>query len=123
MEALLAGDPEPTAALSSALKERGIDARVHATEGLAEALTAIERELERSHPDVAAAVGAGEEALALAITAAKAGVPVAHAAAGPGSADNSRAIATLAELDAGSDPARAADLIAAWLQGEQTRQT
>src|SRR5688572_6794442 len=122
MEALLAGAAEPVATLSAALSERGVDARAHPAEGLAGSLTGIEHELERSRPACAVAVGAGEEALALALTAAKAGVPVAQAPAGSGTggdSDAARAIAALAEFDAGPEPARAADLIATWIGRRQ----
>jgi len=88
-------------------------------DGLAETLVGIERELEDERPDAAVAVGTDEAALALAITASKLGVPLAAAAPVPGTVpgteDAGRILATLATLDAGSDPARAADLIASWL--------
>lgn len=119
MEAVLAGDAPLATALGSALGRLGVETRTHASDGLADSLTEIERELERGRPEVAVAVGSGEEALALAITAAKAEVPVAHMSSRPDPGDASRAITTLSGLDAGDDPARAADLIAAWIRGDQ----
>ena len=113
---VLAGEKTASEALETALRESGLEARIHPTDGLAEALVDIERELEDRRPDAAVAVGTGDAALALAITASKLGVPLASVPGTvPGTEDAGRILATLASLDAGSDPARAADLIAAWL--------
>ncbi len=115
---VLAGEKGASEGLEAALRESGLEARSHATGGLAEALVTIERDLEDARPDAAVAVGTGEAALALAVTASKLAVPLAWVPGtvpGTGDADESRILATLASLDAGSDPARAADLIASWL--------
>ena len=115
--AVLAGDATVSTALESALNERGVKTSFHAAEGLARALVSLERELEDGRPDAAVAVGTGEAALALAVTASKLGVPLAAAVADTDGAgdDRRRILTTLASLDAGSDPERAADLIVAWL--------
>ena len=79
----------------------------------------MERELSDDRPEAAVTVGAGEAALALAITAGKLGVPTAAVgagAAGAKRADEARILTTLASFDAGSDPLRAAELIASWLR-------
>ena len=117
---VLVGDKAASQALGAALRKVGVEALIQPANGLSEALVAIESEVELRRPDAAVAVGTGEEALALAITAAKAGVPVAVSAGSDPAhnPDRNRILATLAELDAGPDPARAADLIAAWLRGE-----
>lgn len=122
---VLAGDKAASQTLAAALREAGVGPRIQLVDGLSDTLVAIEVELERSRPDAAVAVGTGEEALALAITAAKAGVPVAVSAGSDPvhNSDRNRILATLAELDAGPDPARAADLIAAWLQERRLRPT
>jgi hypothetical protein len=115
---VVAGEKAASEALEAALGQHGLEARIQPGEGLAEALVVIERELEDSRPDAAVSVGTSEVALALAITASKLGVPLATVpgtVAGTGEADAGRILATLAALDAGSDPARAADLIASWV--------
>jgi hypothetical protein len=118
---VVAGEKNASEALETALGQHGLEARILPAAGLSEALVGIERELEDSRPAAAVAVGTSEVALALAITASKLGVPLAAMAAVPGTvpgtgeADAGRILATLAALDAGSDPARAADLIASWV--------
>jgi hypothetical protein len=116
-DVVLAGEKSASAALESALRERGIEARFHPTNGLPDALVGIEKELSDERPAGAVAVGTGEGALALAITASKLGVPLACVGGqeSTADADQSRILATLASLDGGSDPVRAADLIASWL--------
>ena len=66
----------------------------------------IEEALEAERPDAAVAVGTGEAALALAITASKLGVPLAASAGAVerDGADERRILATLAALDAGAGP-------------------
>ncbi len=78
----------------------------------------LEADLAEQRPNAAVAAGAGQGALALAITASKLGVPVAALqGAAPGDrTGEARIIATLATLDAGSDPSRAAESIATWLE-------
>jgi len=118
---LLAGDAEAVGRLESALAEHGFEARTHPSEGLPGSLVALERELEGEPPDAAVAVGAGEDALALAITASKLGVPLAACLDASDPPADRRILSTLAELEAGSDPARAADLIASWLRDGAVR--
>ena len=122
---VIAGEKEAGAALSGALSERGIDSRFLETSTLPEALVGIEEVLEQGRPDAAVAVGFGGEALALAITAAKLGVPLAFAGGGEArdGRDEDRILTTLAELDAGSETAGAADLIASWLRDDHPRPT
>jgi hypothetical protein len=120
---VLAGEKTASEALEAALREQGLDAHRHDADGLVNALVSLERQIEEDRPRAAVAVGTGEAALALAITASKMGVPLAsvpgtvpgtgNEAAGAG--DQGRILATLASLDAGSDPARAANLIDSWL--------
>ena len=79
----------------------------------------LEADLAEQGPNAAVAAGSGQGALALAITASKLGVPVVAALqdAAPGDrTGEARIIATLATLDAGSDPVRATESIAAWLE-------
>ena len=116
---VVAGDEEAGAALSAALRERGIEARCHGSSDLAGDLVELEADLVEQGPDAAVAAGSGQGALALAITASKLGVPVAaltEAAPDADRAAEARIIAALATLDAGSDPLRAAESIAAWLE-------
>lgn len=113
---MLAGEENAGQRLCASLEEAGFEAHLHAASGVTEALTGIEQELEQRRPSAAISVGVGDEALALAVTAAKLGVPIAAFGAGSGqSGDETRIIATLAGADLGSDPSRAADLITAWL--------
>jgi hypothetical protein len=115
---VVAGTEEAGTALAAALGERGVDARFLATDGLAGALAALEADLEERKPDAAVAAGSGGGALALAITAAKLGVPLAVVAdvTEGDRADEGRILATLSSLEAGGDPAQAAERIAAWLE-------
>ena len=135
MKALIVGHAEPAAALTSALSERGMDAELHAvprppeeravTE-LAQALVEIEGKLAGDAPKVAIAVGTGDAPTALAITAAKLGVPlVAWVDNGAGEDDMERGerriLATLADFDAGPvgdgvAAFEAADRIASWAE-------
>lgn len=115
---VLAGDKDASEALEAALRDAGLEARIHSASGLVDALQGIERELEGDRPDAAVTVGTGEAALALAITAGKLGVPVAAClgeAASAEEADRRRILATLASLEVGPDSEGAADRIASWL--------
>jgi hypothetical protein len=114
---VVAGEEAAGTALETALRELGLDARFLPATGLVDALVGLEHELERSHPDAAVAVGTGDVAVALAITASKLGVPLSSVPGTEERADALRILATLADLDAGSDPSRAAGLIASWLDG------
>ena len=114
---VIAGEPETGAALAEFLRERGVAADYHTGNGLAETFVVLERHLEEG-AEAAVAVGTGEAAVTLAITAAKGGIPLARTAGGDWDPDRARILATLAELDAGPETGRAADLIAAWLRGE-----
>jgi hypothetical protein len=116
MNALVVGHAEPAAALTSALSELGIQAELHAfprppdeqaVASLAESLIELERRLTEERPAVAIGVGTGDASLALAITAAKLGVPL---VAWVEETDprqeqlelaESRILATLADFDAG----------------------
>jgi threonine dehydratase len=78
----------------------------------------LAKSLLADRPAAAVAVGAGNAALTLAITASKLGIPV---VAAPGEearpdADAARILATLAELDARAEGERASHVIAAWLR-------
>ncbi len=115
---VLAGDQAASEALEAALDRTGAHATYQRSDGLPEALVAIEQGLEDDRPDAVVAVGAGDAAMALAITAGKLGIPLVISrvddVAGEDQ-DKNRILATLASLDAGPDPRRAADLIAAWM--------
>jgi hypothetical protein len=85
MNALVVGHAEPAAALTSALAEQGIEAELHAVPrpeedravaSLAEALVELERRLTEERPSLAVGVGTGDASLAIAVTAAKLGVPL-----------------------------------------------
>ena len=116
---LIAGEAPAGEALAEALREQGVGAHFQPSNGLAEAFAEIESHLEESRPAGVVAVGTGEGALTLAITAAKLGIPVARAPGDEGPApDGARILATLAGLDAGAEGERAADLIAAWVRGD-----
>jgi len=119
---VLAGEKEASEALDAALRALGFEPRIHAPEGFPSALVSLEQALEENRPDAAVAVGTNEDALALAITAGKLGVPLAAAGAGEDTerADARRIIRTLATIDAGADNSRAADLIVSWLSGEMS---
>ncbi len=116
MKALVVGHSEPAAALTSALREKGVDARLHAvpsspgqrtTGAMAEALTTLERRLEEECPRVAVGVGAGDAPLALAVSAAKLGIPFVAWVDSQNDGGSSleqgerRVLATLASLDVG----------------------
>jgi hypothetical protein len=85
MEALVVGHSEPAAALTSALSENGIDAELHAVPrpdperavaSLAGSLVELERRMTANRPALAVGVGTGDASLALALTAAKLGIPL-----------------------------------------------
>jgi len=116
MNALVVGHAEPAAALTSALSECGIEAELHAVPrppedravaSLAESLVELERRLTDERPALAIGVGTGDASLALAITAAKLGVPlvawVEETDPGQGELElaEGRILATLADFDAG----------------------
>jgi hypothetical protein len=116
VKALVVGHAEPAAALTSALSDRGIDAELHAParaaggraiEALAAALIELEARLEAERPRLAIAVGTGDAPLALAISAAKLGVPVVAWVEDPGRAAEEldraeeRILRVLADMDAG----------------------
>lgn len=125
MDVLLAGDQAAAEPLEAILRERGLDLSTHeAGESIAGALVSLERAIEAEEPRLAVAVGMGEAALALAITAPKLGIPF-LAWLGPTEtperADQQRVLKTLSS--AGSQPlagdaAAAANEIAAWLTDE-----
>jgi hypothetical protein len=119
LNVMVAGEKQPSEALQSALREHDIEARCHPAHSLPTALVGIEKELSEGRFAAAVAVGTGDAALALAITASKLGVPLARLD-GTDPGDRGRALATLASLEAGSDPAQAADLIASWLAEQPT---
>lgn len=129
----MVGHSEPAAVLTSALSERGIEAELHAVPrpsedravaSLAESLVEIESRLAEAEPALAVGVGTGDAPTALAVTAAKLGVPlVAWIDDGPDEGEMEQAerriLATLADLDAGpvGDGAAAfdaAEKIASW---------
>ena len=105
---VLAGEKDASEALGAALRALGFEPRIHAPERLSRALVSLEEALEENRPDAVVAVGTNEDALALAITAGKLGVPLAAAGAGHGAeaADERRIIRTLATIDAGADNSR-----------------
>jgi hypothetical protein len=132
MKALVAGHAEHAAGLVSALAERGLDAETYVTEGegdrdamaLADALVALEGRLAGGDA-VAVAAGVGDSSIALALTAAKLGVPLAswpqpqNQPQDELAAGERRIIATLASLEAGRagdevSPEEAARLIRDW---------
>jgi UDP-N-acetylglucosamine:LPS N-acetylglucosamine transferase len=134
MNALVVGHAEPAAALTSALNERGIGAELHAfprasedraVASLAESLVELERRLADERPALAVGVGTGDASLALAITAAKLGVPLVawvedtEPEQGQLELAERRILSTLADLDAGpvGDGAaafEAAERISSW---------
>jgi UDP-N-acetylglucosamine:LPS N-acetylglucosamine transferase len=85
MDALVVGHAEPAAALTSALSEQGLEAELHAVPrpdadaavaSLANSLVELERRMTEQRPALAVGVGTGDASLALALTAAKLGVPL-----------------------------------------------
>jgi hypothetical protein len=134
MNALVVGHAEPAAALTSALSEQGIAAELHriprpdrdqAVAGLAESLVELERRLSDERPALAVGVGTGDASLALAITAAKLGVPLVawiedtQAESEEIELAERRILVTLADLDAGPvgdgvAAFEAAERIASW---------
>jgi hypothetical protein len=134
MNALVVGHAEPAAALTSALSEQGIDAELHALPrpaedravvGIAESLVELEQRLTDKPPALAIGVGTGDASLALAVTAAKLGVPLvawvddAEPAADELEVAERRILVTLADLDAGPvgdgvAAFEAAERIASW---------
>lgn len=126
MDVLLSGDEPGATALESALRELGLDAdRFDQPLALAEMMVALENVLECEVPRLALGVGAGDASLALVITAAKLGVPVAACLDGDVGvqADEHRIVATLASFTAGpaGDASRAAGRVVSWLENKATR--
>ena len=85
MRALVSGEPEPATALAGALRERGwevelvrggADTSARSVGELASKLTELEGLAGGGGFDVAVAVGVGDAAVALALVAAKLGVPI-----------------------------------------------
>ena len=116
MKALVVGNAEPAAALTSALSERGLEAELHAVPrppedravaDLAQSLIELEERLEAERPAVVIGVGTGDASLALAITAAKLGIPLVawvedtHPANEELEVAERRILTTLADFDAG----------------------
>ncbi len=134
MDALVVGHAEPAAALISALSEQGLEAELHAVPppdaeaavaSLAHSLVELERRMTEHRPALAVGVGTGDASLALAITAAKLGVPLVAWVDDtlPDTEELERAerriLITLADFEAGpvGDGARAfesAERIASW---------
>jgi hypothetical protein len=114
---VIAGAPEAGAALAAKLGEEGVEAQYLTAEGLPDAFMSLERRIEAEKPAAAIAAGAGEEALALAVTASKLGVPLAtvRAEESAGGEDRARALDALTALDAGGVDG-AAGVIASWLR-------
>lgn len=127
VKALLAGDPQLGAALAAALRDRDVDAEFLApgdegsAQSVGEGLVEIERRLEADRPAIAVGMGPGYAAIALAITASKAGVPFcAVLDDGDDQPDERRMLEALSAFDAGSEAAESAELIAARLRGSHT---
>lgn len=134
VHALVVGHAEPAAALTSALSEQGIEAELHAVPrpaegravlGLADSLVALERRLTDERPALAIGVGTGDAAMALAVTAAKLGVPLVawvedtEPESGELELAERRILTTLADFDAGPvgdgvAAFQAAERIASW---------
>jgi hypothetical protein len=140
VKALVVGHAEPAAALTSALVERGIEAELQAVPRaseeravatLAELLVEIERRLESEGITLAIGVGTGDAPTALAVTAAKLGVPLVAWVQDPPpdgelEAAERRILATLADFDAGpvgdgTAAFEAAERIASWANLELRR--
>lgn len=121
----LAGDSDGVEALRSALSEQGIEARSAAVSDMATSLVELEQTLQDDRPNAAVVAGDGEPALVLGITASKLGIPLIACLGEAGeSADGAkhRILSTLATLEAGADPQRAADVIVAWLHADAPTQ-
>jgi len=134
MEALVVGHAEPAAALTSALREQDIGAELHAVrrapEGravsvLASTLVDLERRMAGKRPGLAVAVGLGDAPVALAVSAAKLGIPLVAwveeeaSEASELELGERRILLALASLDAGPvgdgpQAFQAAERIAAW---------
>jgi len=141
MNALVVGHAEPAAALTSALCEQGIDAELHAVPrasenravaSLAEALVELEARLSGERPALAVGVGTGDASLAVAVTAAKLGIPLVawvedtRAESGDLELAERRILTVLADFDAGvvGDGVaafEAAERIASWANLELDR--
>lgn len=85
MRALITGESEPAAALAGALRDGGAEAELiaggarptpRAVADLARELTEFERVASAAEFDVAIAIGLGDAPLALALVAAKLGIPL-----------------------------------------------
>lgn len=133
VKALVAGDAEAATALCAALREQGVDAEAYATQPTAEersvgslagALVELEERLGAGY-DVAVVAGPGDAAMALAIVAAKLGLPLAASleagqpSSGELDAAERRILTELADVvaraDTGPNPAlAAAQRIASW---------
>jgi len=120
---LLAGGAQAAAALQSALRKHGADAQVVRSQDLAAALVDMERLLQDERPQAAVAVGTGDDALALAIAASKLGVPLAACLDKAAAEDERRILVTLAVLETGPEPDRAADVIATWVSENRATAT
>lgn len=134
MNALVVGHAEPAAALTSALSEQGVEAKLHAVPrpaagrevaSLAESLVELERRLTDERPALAIGVGTGDASMALAVTAAKLGVPLVawvedtEPESGELELAERRILAALADFDAGpvgdgAEAFEAAARIASW---------
>lgn len=134
MDALVVGHAEPAAALTSALSEQGLEAELHAVPrlaedravvSLAESLVELERRLTDERPALAIGVGTGDASMALAVTAAKLGVPLVawvddtETESGELELAERRILKTLADLDVGPvgdgvAAFEAAERIASW---------
>lgn len=113
----IAGNPDESVRLSEALADLGVAARFQPAASLTEAFVEMEHRLESGAVPAAVAVGASREALALAVSAGKLGIPLATVPIpNPQDDDRARALATLTWLDAGDSVGPAATHIAAWLR-------
>jgi hypothetical protein len=110
---LVSGDKPAAVGLEAKLRESGFEPRAVSAGPLAHSLGALERELQGTRHSAALAVGRGDGALALAITAGKLGVPLAALLdSAEAQTDEGRAIATLASLGVAAEPEAVASLIA-----------
>lgn len=130
----MVGHAEPAGALTSALADEGVDAELYAlprppagraVQDLAAAFVELERRLDEDRSDLAVAVGLGDAPVALAIVAAKLGVPLVawvedgRSPNGELEAAERRILDQLADLDAGpvgdgAEAHEAARTIAEW---------